>query len=100
MILLLFVHQTVSILLLLMDRQSLVGLFNKICNNISFVFLKCVMDILDSTEDAKLELDGKPIVVPQGKPKARGIQSSFSQSEYLIYKENQNRIRYLLKMKF
>ncbi len=54
----------------------------------------------DPNQDVELIIDDKPVKVPQGKPKTRGISSSFSQSEYLIYKESQNRIRYLLKMKF
>ena len=54
----------------------------------------------DPSADVELVIDEKPVKVPQGKPKARGVSSSFSQSEYLIYKESQNRIRYLLKMKF
>ena len=39
--------------------------------------------------------------MPQGNPlpQHKFSQSSFSQSEYLVYRENQNRIRYLLKMK-
>lgn len=54
----------------------------------------------DPKEDTELTIDNKKVVVPQGKPKSRNIASSFSQSEYLIYKESQNRIRYMLKMKF
>ncbi len=54
----------------------------------------------DPNADVELVLDEKSVKVPQGKPKARNISSSFSQSEYLIYKESQNRIRYLLKMNF
>jgi poly [ADP-ribose] polymerase len=41
------------------------------------------------------------ITVPQGKVIQTTFKNSyFTQSEYLIYKESQNRIRYLLKMKF
>ncbi len=54
----------------------------------------------DSKKDTKLKLDGKDVIVPQGKPISTGLHSSFSQSEYLIYKESQCRIRYLLQMKF
>ncbi|CAF0931863.1 unnamed protein product [Brachionus calyciflorus] len=54
----------------------------------------------DPNKDSILELDGKKVIVPQGKPINTNINSSFSQSEYLIYNEGQNRIRYLLKMKF
>lgn len=47
-------------------------------------------------------MQDKTIVVPQGKPIpfSQFSGSSFSQSEYLVYKENQARIRYLLKLKF
>lgn len=54
----------------------------------------------DPAQDIELELDGQPVVVPQGPP----VQcpsfksSSFSQSEYLIYKESQCRLRYLLEI--
>ena len=54
----------------------------------------------DSKLDTKITIDGKEIVVPQAKPKSTGISSSFYQSEYLIYKESQNRIRYLLLFDF
>jgi len=49
-----------------------------------------------------LTIDGKKVVVPQGKAiKNPGWEHShFSQSEYLVYKESQNRIRYLLLMDF
>jgi len=56
----------------------------------------------DPSKDTTITLDKKEVVVPQGKPKptksANG--SSFHNSEYLVYKESQNRIRYLLKFKF
>jgi poly [ADP-ribose] polymerase len=54
----------------------------------------------DPAKDAKIKLDGKDVIVPQGKPINMGIQSYFSQSEYLIYQESQCRIRYLLQLKF
>ncbi|KAK7496119.1 hypothetical protein BaRGS_00012529 [Batillaria attramentaria] len=54
----------------------------------------------DSKLDTKITLDGKEVVVPQAKPKPSGHSSSFYQSEYLIYKESQNRIRYLLLFDF
>lgn len=54
----------------------------------------------DPSKDTVLKLDGNDVVVPQGKPiKGEYTKSSFSQSEYLIYNENQNQIRYLLKLK-
>ncbi len=56
----------------------------------------------DPTDDVSIVLDGKTITVPQGKPVpfSKFSTSSFSQSEYLVYKESQARIRYLLKLKF
>lgn len=56
---------------------------------------------LDPSQDSSLEFDGKKVVVPQGRPiqQPKFSDSSFSQSEYLVYRESQNRIRYLLKMK-
>ena len=56
----------------------------------------------DPKADTTLKIDGKEVVVPQGKPKSNpeGSGSHFGQSEYLIYKESQNRIRYLLLMDF
>eukprot|EP00794_Sanderia_malayensis_P008789 gene8789-9728_t len=56
----------------------------------------------DPKKDIKMEFDGKQVVVPQGEPQNQSgsSSSSFFQSEYLVYKESQVRIRYLLKMKF
>lgn len=56
----------------------------------------------DLSKDVFIELDGKKVAVPQGKAiKQQQYQgSSFWNSEYLIYKENQCRIRYLLELKF
>ncbi|XP_078001160.1 protein mono-ADP-ribosyltransferase PARP3-like [Glandiceps talaboti] len=56
----------------------------------------------DPSKDTKLKFDGKDVIVPQGKPiqQPKWKASHFSQSEYLIYKESQNRIRYLLKLQF
>ena len=55
----------------------------------------------DPSKDTSMKIDGKTVTVPQGKPiRTTFSYSSFSQSEYLIYKESQNRIRYLLKMNF
>ena len=55
----------------------------------------------DPKQDHTLVFDDREVVVPQGLPvpQPKFSQSSFSQSEYLVYKESQNRIRYLLKMK-
>lgn len=56
----------------------------------------------DPSKDVFIELDGKKVAVPQGKAiKQQQYQgSSFFNSEYLIYKESQCRIRYLLELKF
>lgn len=60
----------------------------------------------DPKADVTVEFDGRQVVVPVGKPiqnpklKDHGGQTSFSQSEYLLYKESQCRIRYVLKMEF
>ncbi|KAK2857977.1 hypothetical protein Q7C36_005896 [Tachysurus vachellii] len=56
----------------------------------------------DPSKDVLLKLDGKDVAVPQGKAitQPQYKDSSFSNSEYLIYKENQCRIRYLLELCF
>lgn len=55
----------------------------------------------DPNQDTILTLDGKVVQVPQGKPiQTSYTTSSFSQSEYLVYKESQTRIRYMLQIKF
>ncbi|XP_060587154.1 protein mono-ADP-ribosyltransferase PARP3-like [Ruditapes philippinarum] len=56
----------------------------------------------DPKQHTTLTLDGKKVVVPQGKPipNPGWSHSHFDQSEYLIYKESQNRIRYLLLCEF
>ncbi|KAI0214446.1 Protein mono-ADP-ribosyltransferase PARP3 [Lamellibrachia satsuma] len=56
----------------------------------------------DPKKTAKLLYDGNEVVVPQGTPVKQNqfSKSHFSQSEYLIYRENQCRIRYLLKLQF
>ena len=51
-------------------------------------------------DDVKIEIDGNDIIVPKGEPiRYNSLSSSFSQSEYLVYKESQCRIRYLLRFK-
>lgn len=54
----------------------------------------------DASKDVFITLEGKEIAVPQGKPidQPEFSGSSFSNSEYLIYKENQCRLRYLLEL--
>lgn len=53
----------------------------------------------DPKKDTKIKLDGKDVVVPQGVPVSQpeyDQKSRFSQSEYLVYKESQNMMRYLV----
>lgn len=54
----------------------------------------------DPAKDIFITLDGKKVAVPQGKAQDQPqySNSSFSNSEYLIYKESQCRIRYLLEL--
>ncbi|MBN3270461.1 PARP3 polymerase, partial [Polyodon spathula] len=56
----------------------------------------------DPSKDTEIILGGRKVVVPQGKPvpQPKYKDSYFSQSEYLVYKESQCRIRYLLELKF
>jgi poly [ADP-ribose] polymerase len=60
----------------------------------------CFVEI-DPKDDTSITIDSKKVVVPAGKPiKTTYSSSSFAQSEYLVYQENQCRIRYMLKMQF
>lgn len=54
----------------------------------------------DPTLDTFITLEGKEVSVPQGKPvdQPQYTGSHFSNSEYLIYKESQCRLRYLLEL--
>ncbi|XP_072238324.1 protein mono-ADP-ribosyltransferase PARP3 [Leuresthes tenuis] len=54
----------------------------------------------DPSKDIVITLEGKEVVVPQGKPikQPQFSKSYFSNSEYLIYKESQCRLRYLLEL--
>lgn len=58
----------------------------------------------DPKKDTTMEFDGHEVVIPQGKPivnpRLKGKSSNFTQSEYLLYKESQVRIRYILKMRW
>ena len=62
--------------------------------------------IVSPKADTTIKLDGVEVVVPQGKVvpnpalKGAGGTTSYSQSEYLVYKESQATIRYVLKMEF
>ncbi|GMH37477.1 hypothetical protein BSKO_05350 [Bryopsis sp. KO-2023] len=52
-------------------------------------------------QDALIRIDGKDVVVPQGKSISmqKYKNSSFHNSEYLLYKETQQRIRYILTVR-
>lgn len=54
----------------------------------------------DPSKDIIICLDGKKVAVPQGKAiqQSQFSESSFYNSEYLIYKESQCRLRYLLEL--
>jgi len=56
----------------------------------------------DPKADTTMKFEGNDVVVPQGKPKVTkwAKNTCFHQSEYLVYKESQARIRYMLKLKF
>nr|XP_020659542.1 poly [ADP-ribose] polymerase 3 [Pogona vitticeps] len=64
--------------------------------------LACGMTEPDPAHDKEIILDGKKVLVSQGKPipVAKYKDSNFSQSEYLIYQESQCRIRYLVQLLF
>ena len=68
----------------------------------SIMLLLLLLLFLDPKDDTAVTLGGRNVAVPQGKPISmpQYSSSSFSQSEYLVYKESQARIRYLLKLKF
>lgn len=55
----------------------------------------------DPACDRELMVEGRKVLVPQGKPipMAKYQDSYFSQSEYLIYQESQCQIRYLLQLR-
>lgn len=65
-------------------------------------FLFNFSDIPDPKANTEITLDGHKVIVPKGKvinvPEYN--DSSFSQSEYLIYREDQCRIRYMLEVLF
>ncbi|XP_010133005.1 PREDICTED: poly [ADP-ribose] polymerase 3, partial [Buceros rhinoceros silvestris] len=64
--------------------------------------LACCQTEPDPAQDEEVLLDGKKVLVCQGKPIPMPAYkgSSFSQSEYLIYQESQCRIRYLVQLRF
>ncbi|XP_056194209.1 protein mono-ADP-ribosyltransferase PARP3 isoform X2 [Falco biarmicus] len=64
--------------------------------------LACGQTEPDPAQDQEVLLDGRKVLVCQGKPIPMPAykNSSFSQSEYLIYQESQCRIRYLVQLRF
>lgn len=54
----------------------------------------------DPAHDIEWDFEGKKVIIPQGKPikQKQYSRSSFSQSEYLLYKESQVRLRYVLRV--
>ncbi|XP_075618049.1 protein mono-ADP-ribosyltransferase PARP3 [Balearica regulorum gibbericeps] len=64
--------------------------------------LACGQTEPDPAQDEEVLLDGKKVLVCQGKPIPMPAykDSSFSQSEYLIYQESQCRVRYLVQLQF
>jgi poly [ADP-ribose] polymerase len=54
----------------------------------------------DPAHDLEWEFEGKKVIIPQGKPikQSKYHGSSFTQSEYLLYKESQVRLRYVLRV--
>lgn len=52
----------------------------------------------DPQKDTTIKIEGQAVVVPQAPPIVQPIlaTSSFHQSEYLVYKEAQQRLRYVL----
>ena len=52
----------------------------------------------DEKQDKKLKFGGNEVIVPVGRPKNKNLNSAFSQSEYLVYKESQVRMRYLFEL--
>jgi poly [ADP-ribose] polymerase 2/3/4 len=50
----------------------------------------------DEKYDTTIDGEWGKIIVPQAKPKKTNNKSSFHQSEYLVYKESQVRMKYLI----
>ena len=55
----------------------------------------------DPAKDITWKFDKRDVTIPQGKPIRQSPfkKSSFSQSEYLVYKESQVKIRYVLRVR-
>lgn len=52
----------------------------------------------DPKEEISFDFEGKKVIIPQGKPIAQKqyAKSNFDQTEYLVYRESQVRLRYAL----
>lgn len=81
---------------------SLYRHFVKFCITLVLSNFSLFFSSSDPSKNAFIEFDGKKVAVPQGKAikQTQYEGSSFYNSEYLIYKESQCRIRYLLELKF
>ena len=53
----------------------------------------------DPFKDATMVIDGKKVKVPQTKEVKTGRNSSFHHNEFLVYKEAQHRIRFVLRFR-
>lgn len=56
----------------------------------------------DPKKDKHIIIDGAKVAVPQGKPvpQSGAASSHFDQSEYLVYNEAQQRLRYVLTFSY
>ena len=56
----------------------------------------------DTKKDVDIELDGNLVAVPQSAaiPQSKFSDSRFDKSEFLLYKESQHRIRYMIKFEW
>ena len=56
----------------------------------------------NAKDDTVMSIDGRRVAVPQGKPidMQQYKNSSFFNSEYLLYKESQQHLRYVMTLKF
>ncbi len=52
----------------------------------------------DEKQDKKVKLGTNDVIVPCGKPLRSQLKSSFDQSEYLVYKESQVRMRFICEI--
>ena len=71
----------------------------KLALNPENISCNCIAHVADPKEDKVIVLDGKQVIVPQGRPvkNPKAKNTSFYCSEYLVYQESQVRLRYLIK---